>query len=58
MAGCSVGFQGGGKLTLSVFQDASSVGIGGIVLAIALACFLRETGHKAHPIPFAAKVPS
>ena len=47
--------SGGGKLTLGVFQDASSVGIGGIVLAIVLACFLRETGHKPHPIPLTAK---
>jgi MFS family permease len=50
--------SGGGKLTLGVFQDASSVGIAGIVLAIMLACFLRETGHKGHPILLAAKVPS
>jgi len=47
--------SGGGKLSLGVFQDASAVGIGGIVLAIVLACFLRETGHKAYPILLAAK---
>ena len=41
--------SGGGKLTLGVFQDASSVGIGGIVLAIVLACFMRETGHGRQP---------
>jgi MFS family permease len=36
---------GGGKLTLGVFQHASSVGVGGIVLAIVLTLFIRETGH-------------
>ncbi len=36
----------GGKLTLGVFQQASAFGIGGIVLAIVLALFLRETGAK------------
>jgi len=41
---------GGGKLTLGVFQNASSFGIGGIVLAIVLACFLRETGRANRPI--------
>jgi MFS family permease len=40
---------GGGKLTESVFQHASSVGIGGIVLAIVLSCFLRETGRASRP---------
>jgi MFS family permease len=35
---------GGGKLTLGVFQHASSVGVGGIVLAIVLTLFIRETG--------------
>jgi MFS family permease len=49
---------GGGKLTLAVFQSASGVGVGGIVVAIGLACFLRETGHKARPILLLAKVPS
>ena len=34
----------GGKLTLSVFQEASVFGIAGIVLAIVLALFIRETG--------------
>jgi hypothetical protein len=38
-----------------VFQDASTVGVGGIVLAILMALFIRETGHKAHP---AAALPS
>jgi MFS family permease len=41
--------SGGGKLTLGVFQDASWVGIAGIVLAIILACFLRETGQAGRP---------
>jgi MFS family permease len=48
--------SGGGTLTLGVFQHASAVGIGGIALAIVLACFLRETGHQARIIPLAAKV--
>ncbi|WP_284943556.1 MFS transporter [Acidisoma cladoniae] len=48
--------SGGGKLTLGVFQHASSIGIAGIVLAIVLAFFLRETGHKASSVPVAAKV--
>ena len=34
----------GGKLTLGVFQKASVFGIAGIVLAIVLALFIRETG--------------
>lgn len=38
---------GGGKLTLAVFQDASSFGIAGIALAIVLAAFLRETGSAS-----------
>ncbi len=41
--------SGGGKLTLVVFQNASGFGIGGIVLAVILACFIRETGKKAQP---------
>jgi MFS family permease len=31
----------------TVFQDASWAGIAGIVLAIVLSCFLRETGRAA-----------
>jgi MFS family permease len=52
---------GGGKLTEAVFQHASTVGIGGIVLAIVLSCFLRETGSassSAVGIAPTAKVPS
>jgi hypothetical protein len=41
--------SGGGRLTLGVFQHASVVGVGGIVLAIVLAFFIRETGHSAAP---------
>jgi MFS family permease len=41
--------SGGAKLTLGVFQDASTVGMGGIVLAIVLAFFLQETGSAGHP---------
>jgi MFS family permease len=50
----------GGKLTIGVFQNASAVGIAGIVLAIVLACFLRETGRARtteRPFP-AAKATS
>jgi MFS family permease len=50
--------SGGGKLTLAVFQDASSVGIAGIVLAIVLAFFLRETGSVVAKSPLLAKVRS
>ena len=39
----------GGPLTLPVFQKASVVGITGIVLAIVLACFIRETGRAVQP---------
>jgi MFS family permease len=37
----------GGPRTLGVFQAASSVGIAGIVIAMVMACFLRETGASA-----------
>ena len=40
----------GGKLTLAVFQNASSVGIIGILVSIILAFFLRETGRKGHMV--------
>lgn len=39
--------SGGGKLTLSDFQQAGVLGIGFILLAIVLAFFLKETGLKA-----------
>jgi MFS family permease len=35
----------GGPLDLAVFQQAGIIGVGGIVLAIVLACFIRETGE-------------
>jgi MFS family permease len=41
----------GGKLTLGIFQHASAVGMAGIVLAIVLAFFLRETGSTGRPAP-------
>jgi len=53
--------SGGGKLTLGVFQNASWAGMAGIVLAIGLACFLRETGRASRPtvpLVLAAKAPS
>ncbi len=37
----------GGGLTLGVFQHASTVGLAGIVLAIVLTFFIRETGTAA-----------
>jgi MFS family permease len=43
--------SGGGKLTLGVFQQASGVGLAGIVLAIVLALFIRETGTAAKGNP-------
>lgn len=36
----------GGALSLPVFQKAGIVGVGGIVLAIVLSCFIRETGAQ------------
>ena len=48
----------GGQLSLSVFQNASGVGVGGIVLAIVLAFFIRETGHKAIPLSPTVKAAS
>lgn len=58
--------SGGGALTLGVFQQASIPAVAGIVVAIVLACFLRETGSKAAapatiapPLPLLpSKVPS
>ncbi|PKU23038.1 MFS transporter [Telmatospirillum siberiense] len=41
--------SGGKPLTLGVFQDASAVGIAGIVLAIVLSFFLQETGTARRP---------
>ena len=35
---------GGAPRTLGVFQEAGGVGMAAIVLAIVLACFIRETG--------------
>ena len=52
---------GGGKLTETVFRNANSFGVAGIVLAIVLACFLRETGsasHAAAPMIQTAKAPA
>jgi len=37
----------GGALTLSAFEEAGAVGLAGIVLAILLSCFIRETGPGA-----------
>ncbi len=41
--------SGGGKLTLGVFQYASWAGLAGMVLAIVLACFLRQPGRGGRP---------
>jgi hypothetical protein len=51
-------FAGGGKLTLGAFQSASSFDVGGVVLAIVLAFFIRETGQKAGMLPLTAKTSS
>jgi MFS family permease len=45
--------SGGGPRTLVIFQQASMAGMAAIVLAILLACFIRETGSAVMP-----KVPS
>jgi MFS family permease len=39
-----VAVSNGGPLDLPVFQKAGIIGVGGIVLAIILSCFIRETG--------------
>jgi len=52
---------GGGKLTETVFRNADSFGVAGIVLAIVMAFFLRETGsvsHAAAPTMQTAKAPA
>jgi len=52
---------GGGKLTETVFRNADSFGVAGIVLAIVMALFLRETGsasHAAAPMIQTAKAPA
>jgi hypothetical protein len=41
-----------------VFRNASTVGVGGIVLAIGITFFIRETGHKARPTASVAKASS
>jgi MFS family permease len=39
----------GGPRTLGIFQEASTAGMAAIVLAIILACFIRETGSAVTP---------
>ncbi len=39
--------SGGGTRTLGMFQHASIVGMVGIIIAIVLSCFIRETGSAA-----------
>ena len=41
-----VQLSNGGALSLPVFQKAGVIGVGGIVIAIVLACFIRETGKR------------
>ncbi len=43
--------SGGGTRTLGMFQEASVVGMIAIILAIVLACFLRETGSARDAQP-------
>ena len=40
---------GGGKLTLAVFQNASSFGVAGIVLAIVLASSCARPAQRIRP---------
>ncbi|WP_454918628.1 MFS transporter [Xanthobacter sediminis] len=48
----------GAPLSLSVFQKAGVLGVGGIVLAIVLSFFIRETGAAIHdPIPREPRLP-
>ena len=52
---------GSGKLTETVFRNADSFGVAGIVLAIVMAFFLRETGsasRAAAPLIQTAKAPA
>ncbi len=44
-----VRLSGGGTLTPEVFQQAGLIGVGGIVLAIVLSLFIRETGSAVQP---------
>ena len=55
-----VKLSGGGTLGIEVFQKAGIVGIVGIVLAIVLSFFIRETGSAAIPrsIPLAPLAPA
>ena len=46
-----VQLSGGGVLDLPVFQKAGSIGVSGIVLAIVLSLFIRETGTATRPKP-------
>ncbi len=41
--------SGGGTLSLQVFQRSGLIGVGGIVLAIVLSLFIRETGSAVRP---------
>lgn len=41
--------SGGGARTLGTFQEASLVGMVGIVIAVILSCFIRETGAAVTP---------
>ena len=44
-----------GIMTLAVFQQAGAAGVGGIVIAIILSCFIRETGSSVKPCPPVSK---
>ncbi|MFZ6862703.1 MFS transporter [Undibacterium sp. Ji67W] len=41
--------SGNAPMTMETFQQAGIVGIAGIVAAIIMACFIKETGSKASP---------
>jgi hypothetical protein len=41
--------SGGGPLTLHIFQTGGAVGIAGILIAIVLVFFIKETGAAVRP---------
>jgi MFS family permease len=52
-----VQLSGGAALGLPVFQEAGIIGVGGIVLAIVLSFFIRETGWATQVVDQAALPP-
>jgi MFS family permease len=52
-----VKLSGGGVLGLKIFQEAGMIGVGGIILAIVLSLFIRETGWAVQAPEIAAASP-